>query len=59
MDVVNESDDIASVGHREPAQGEVEEEIKDKGKHCQPVPGRSHMKTASFLQVLLNWNANV
>ena len=33
MNVVNESEDVAGVGHREPAQGEVEKEIKHKGNH--------------------------
>ena len=38
MNVVNQSYDIAGVGHREPAQGEVEKEIENKGKHFSSSP---------------------
>ena len=41
MNVVHESNDVAGVGHREPAQGEVEKEIEDKGKHVSSSPDPS------------------
>ena len=46
MNVVNEGEDVAGVGHREPAQGKVEKEIEDEGKHRQLVSrSSSHLKT--------------
>ena len=59
MDAVYESDDVAGVGHSEPAQGEVEKKIKDKGKHCQLVPMKSYENCAStFMQMLVDIGQN-
>ena len=56
MNVVNESEDVAGVGYREPAEGEVEKEIEHKGNHVSSSEDPSHLKTVLVVFGLFNWN---